>query len=176
MINRLIILGLDLSLSSTGWNLITHENTVLGYDKICTNAKKNTEFERIYIFANEIIELIEVNSVDVVVIEDQYYSKNPKTGLTLSKLMGAIIYVCQELEVQFELLTPTQARKILTGDGKLKKDGVAKYIRENYIDIGEYSDKEIKTKGIKKTSDIYDSFAISFAWNKQNYLNEKWNK
>ena len=44
--------------------------------------------------------------------------------------MGAIIYVCQELEVQFELLTPTQARKILTGDGKLKKDGVAKYIEE----------------------------------------------
>ena len=172
----MIILGLDLSLSRTGWNLITHENTVLGYDKICTNAKKNTEFERIYIIANEIKELIEVNSVDVVVAENQFFGGNARTGLTLSKLMGAIIYVCQELEVQFELLTPTQARKILTGDGKLKKDGVAKYIRENYIDIGEYSDKEIKTKDIKKTSDIYDSFAISFAWNKQNNLNEKWNK
>lgn len=90
--------------------------------------------------------------------------------------MGAIIYVCQELEVQFELLTPTQARKILTGDGKLKKDGVAEYIRQNYIDIGEYSDKEIKSKGITKTSDIYDSLAISLAWNKRNKLNEKYSQ
>ena len=168
----MIILGLDLSLSSTGWNLITHENTVLGYDKICTNAKKNTEFERIYIIANEIRELIEVNSVDVVVAENQFFGGNARTGLTLSKLMGAIIYVCMESEVKIELLTPTQARKLLSGDGKLKKEQIANFIRENYIDLGEFSDKA----GKGKNSDLYDSLVVSLAWNKQNNLNEKWNK
>ena len=168
----MIILGLDLSLSSTGWNLITHENTVLGYDKICTNAKKNTEFERIYIIANEIKELIEVNSVDVVVAENQFFGGNARTGLTLSKLMGAIIYVCMESEVKIELLTPTQARKLLSGDGKLKKEQIANFIRENYIDLGEFSDKA----GKGKNSDLYDSLVVSLAWNKQNNLNEKWNK
>lgn len=167
----MIILGLDLSLSSTGWNIITHEDTILGCDKICTDAKKNTEFERIQIIANEIKELIEVNSIDVVVAEDQFFSKNPKTGLTLSKLMGAVIYVCMEMEVRFELLTPTQARKILLNQGKSTKEDVADFIRENFIDLGEFSDK-----GKNKNSDKYDSLAISLAWNKRNKLNEKYSQ
>ena len=86
----MIILGLDLSLSSTGWNIITHEDTILGHGRICTNAKKHTEFERMQIVANEIKELIEVNSIDTVVVEDQFFAKNPKTGLTLARLMGCV--------------------------------------------------------------------------------------
>lgn len=164
------ILGLDLSLSSTGWNIITDEDTILGQGRICTNAKKHTEFERMYIVAKEIKELIEVNSIEVVVVEDQFFAKNPKTGLTLARLMGCIIYVCKELEVSIELLTPTQARKILLGVGKSTKEDVAKFIRENYIDIGEFSDKN----GKNKTSDIYDSFVVSLAWNKKNNLNNKY--
>ena len=84
--------------------------------------------------------------------------------------MGAVIYVCRELDVQFELLSPTQARKILTGDGKLKKEQMANYIRENYIDLGEFIDRNCKAKN----SDIYDSFVISLAWLKQYRLNNKY--
>lgn len=168
------ILGLDASLASTGWNIITDEDEILACDKICTDAKSNTEIERIYIIANRIKELIKVNSVDVVVAEDQFFSKNPKTGLTLSRLMGAIMYICQDVDVQLELLTPTQARKILTGNGNLKKVDVAEFIRKNYIDLGEYSDREAITKGIEKTSDKYDSLAVSLAWNKLNKLNKKY--
>jgi crossover junction endodeoxyribonuclease RuvC len=166
----MIILGLDLSLSSTGWSMITDEECIIACDKICTDSKKNTEFERLYIVAKEIKELIEEHSIDVVVAEDQFFSRNPRTGLTLSKLMGAVIYVCRELDVQFELLSPTQARKILTGDGKLKKEQMANYIRENYIDLGEFIDRNCKAKN----SDMYDSLVISFAWLKQHKLNSKY--
>ena len=86
--------------------------------------------------------------------------------------MGAIIYICMESEVKVELLTPTQARKLLSGDGRLKKEQIANFIRENYIDLGEFSGKA----GKGKNSDLYDSLVVSFAWNKQNNLNEKWNK
>ena len=166
----MIILGLDLSLSSTGWNIITHEETILGHGRICTNARKHAEFERMHIVANEIKELIEANSIDTVVVEDQFFAKNPKTGLTLARLMGCIIYVCMETNVKIELLSPTQARKILLGQGKSTKEDVAKFIRENYIDLGEFSDKQ----GKDKTSDIYDSLAVSLAWNKKNNLNNKY--
>ena len=166
----MIILSLDLSLSSTGWSMITDEEYIIACDKICTDSKKNTEFERIQIVANEIKELIEEHSIDIVVAEDQFFSKNPKTGLTLSKLMGAVIYVCMELEVSFNLLSPTQARKILTGDGKLKKEQMANYIRENYIDLGEFIDRNCKAKN----SDLYDALVINFAWLKQHKLNQKY--
>ena len=164
------ILGLDLSLSSTGINIIDENENILMCDKICTDAKKNTEEERLYIVANTIKKIIEENNVDMVVAENQFFSKNPKTGLTLSKLMGAVIYVCQELNVQFQLLSPTQARKILCGDGKLKKEQMANYIRENYIDLGEFIDRNC----IAKNSDKYDSLVISLAWLKQHKLNEKY--
>ena len=165
----MIILGLDLSLSSCGWSMITNEEHIIACDKICTDSKKNTEFERIQIVVNEIKDLIEEHSIDIVVAEDQFFSKNPKTGLTLSKLMGAVIYVCMELEVPFNLLSPTQARKILTGDGKMKKEQMANYIRENYIDLGEFIDRNC----IAKNSDKYDALVISLAWNKQHKLNNK---
>ena len=84
--------------------------------------------------------------------------------------MGAVIYVCRELDVQFELLSPTQARKILTGDGKLKKEQMANYIRENYIDLGEFIDRNCKAKN----SDMYDSLVISLAWLKQHKLKDKY--
>lgn len=166
----MIIMGLDLSLSSTGWNIITDDNLILGCDRICTTPK-NGEFRRMQMIVNEIKELIEENSVDVVVAEDQFFSKNPKTGLTLSRLMGAVAYICMELDVRFELLTPTQARKILTGDGKLNKEQMGNYIKENYYDCGEFSDK-----GKDKTSDKYDSLVISLAWNKLDKLNKKYMK
>ena len=164
------ILGIDESLSSCGYSIITEDGLILTYGRICTNAKKNTEFERMQIVANEIKKLIETNSIDVIVVEDQFFAKNPKTGLTLARLMGCIIYVCMEADVKIELLTPTQARKILLGQGKSTKEDVAKFIRENYIDLGEFSDKQ----GKDKTSDIYDSLAISLAWNKKNNLNNKY--
>ena len=84
--------------------------------------------------------------------------------------MGAIIYVCMESEVKIELLTPTQARKLLSGDGRLKKEQIANFIRENYIDLGEFSDKV----GKGKNSDLYDSLVVSLAWNKLNKLNKKY--
>jgi crossover junction endodeoxyribonuclease RuvC len=84
--------------------------------------------------------------------------------------MGAVIYVCMELEVPFNLLSPTQARKILTGDGKMKKEQMANYIRENYIDLGEFIDRNCKAKN----SDKYDALVISLAWNKQHKLNDKY--
>ena len=164
------ILGIDESLSPCGYSIITDEGQILSYGRICTDAKKNTEFERMQIVANGIKKLIEDNSVGTVVVEGQFFSKNAKTGLTLARLMGCIIYVCMELGVKIESLTPTQARKILLGQGKSTKEDIAKFIRENYIDLGEFSDKQ----GKEKTSDVYDSLAISLAWNKKNNLNNKY--
>ena len=61
------------------------------------------------------------------------------------------------LEVMY--IAPTSVKKFITGSGKAKKDDVAKVIRENYIDIGEYSD----STGKKKTSDIYDAISVAIA-------------
>ena len=114
--------------------------------------------------------MIEENSVNIVVAEDQFFSKNPKTGLTLSRLMGAIIYVCMELEVKLELLSSTNARRILLGNGKGTKSDMANWIRENYIDLGEFIDRGCKAKN----SDKYDSLAVLLAFLKKYKLDKKY--
>lgn len=168
------ILGLDLSLSSTGFNIINDNEEIILYGTICTNAKKNTEFERMYIVANKCKELIEEYDVDYVICENSFFGDNARTGITLARLLGSVAYITIEAEKTLELITPTSARKLLLGNGKSTKEDVCDFIREKYVDIGEYSNKEIKTKGIKKTSDIYDSFAVSFSWLKKYKLNEKY--
>ena len=170
----MVILGLDLSLSSTGFNIIDGDENIIKCDLIETNSKKNTEQERIHIIAAKVRELIRDYKVDVVVAENQFFGGNAKTGLTLSKLLGAVMYVSIEEGKEVQLLTPSQCRKILLGDGKSTKEDVAQYIRENYIDLGVYSNKKVKTKGIEKNSDLYDSLCVSLAWLKRYKLNEKY--
>lgn len=167
------ILGIDASLSSTGWCIINEDEEVLLYGKICTKAKYS-EFERIYTIAIGIKKIIEENSINLVVCEDQYVNFNPKTALTLSRLLGAIIYVCEELKVQIELISPTSARRILLGKGNSTKKDVAFFINENYINLGEYSDKQTKTQ--EKNSDIFDALCVSLAWLKKYILDRKYNK
>ena len=162
------IIGLDLSLSSTGYSIIDYKGNVLTYGLINTLTKDDDSI-RIYKIANKIKELIKEHNVNVAVLENSFFGKNPNTGLKLARLCGAVFYVCVECGVKVEMLAPTTTRKILLGDGKAKKDKVATFIRENHIDVGEYSDK----KGKGKTSDLYDSLALSFAYLKKYKLNNK---
>ena len=127
-----------------------------------------------YIIANEINKLIKEYDVTVAVLENSYFGKNPNTGLKLARLCGSVFYVCVDNKILIEMIAPTTVRKALLGDGKAKKEQVANYINENIINIGEYSDKEIKSKGIKKTSDIFDSIALSFSYLKKYQLNKKY--
>lgn len=165
------ILALDLSLSSTGYSIIDEENNVIMYGVINT-IPKDKEFIRIYKIAVKCKELALEYKVDYIICENQFFGTNPKTGLTLSKLLGAVGYIAIESNIPIELITPAQGRKMLMNNGKAKKEEVANFIKENYIDIGEYSDKTIKTKGIQKTSDMYDSMAVGFAFIKKWKLNK----
>ena len=64
-------------------------------------------------------------------------------------------------QIDIDLIFPSSVKKLVTGNGRAIKEDVAKYIQENYIDIGEYSDKQ----GKNKTSDICDAISIAIAHN-----------
>lgn len=170
----MIIIGLDLSLSSTGYNIIDGEGKIITYGTICTDAKKNNEYERIFIIANRCRDLIREYGVDYVICENSFFGGNARTSITLARLLGAVAYITIEEEKTLDLITPSASRKMLLGSGKSTKEDVAEYIRKEILDLGEYSNKAIKSKGIEKTSDIYDSLCVSFAWLKKYKLNEKY--
>lgn len=155
----MILLAIDPSLSSTGFAVFDEEGKLIEYGKQ-TTGNKIIEEDRICKIANKIKTLIEKYKIEVVVMETQFFSKNAKTSMQLSRLRGAITYVCRGLNVDMEYLTPAEARKLLMGVGSAKKEDVANYIRENVVDLGPLIDRTCK----EKNSDIYDSIAIGIAF------------
>ncbi len=175
------ILTLDLSLSSTGYTVYTN-GEIVEVDRIVSVNKEGgltknqleytyfygsvDENSRLYHLMVVIEQLIIKYDIDTVVIESQYVGNNRRVGLMLSSLKGAVTYLSRSNDCELIVLTPSEIRKELLGqgNGRASKEIVAEYIREYYYDAGEFSDKT----GKKKTSDMYDAISILIA-----YLNMK---
>ena len=107
----MILLAIDPSLSSTGFAVFDEDGKLIEYGKQ-TTGNKIIEEDRICKIANKIKTLIEKYKIEVVVMETQFFSKNAKTSMQLSRLRGAITYVCRGLNVDMKYLTPAEARKL----------------------------------------------------------------
>ena len=165
------MLNLDLSISSTGYSIMDENYNLISYGTIQTTSKGNTEEERLYIIGKKIDKLIKEFGVNVIVAENQFKSVNIKTTQQLARLMGIVIFICKDNNIEIEYFNPSSARKWVMNNGKAKKEDVAQFIMEKHYNIGEYSDKQ--TKKIKKTSDIYDSILLGLAYLKKYKLNNK---
>lgn len=114
---------------------------------------------------NVIENIINEYKVDKVVCEDQFTSVNPKTTLTLRKLIGAIVRMTYEHDIDISYYYPAQWRKVLginKGKAKDKKLAAYNYLFENGI----FTDKFIQS-GVKKNDDIVDSICIGIAYLKE---------
>ena len=160
-------MGIDASLSSTGICIAKSNNKKIEIIETSVIQTKKDDFKnedlRIFYICKEISKKIINNKVTKIVIEEQFMARNSKTVLSLRKMLGAIMYLIYEMGLELDYIYPTTVRKLVLNNGKAKKEEVAKYIRDNIIDIGEYSDKA----GKKKTSDIYDATAIVIAYDKK---------
>ena len=117
---------------------------------------------------NVIENIINEYKVDKVVCEDQFTSVNPKTTLTLRKLIGAIVRMTYEHDIDISYYYPSSWRKILgINKGKAKDKKIAAY---NYLfENGIFTDKFIQS-GVKKNDDIVDSICIGIAYLKETNL------
>lgn len=160
-----MILALDASISSTGYAVINVNTTLVEFDKITTKPK-DAEDDRIFKIANKVKELIQSYNVTTVVMEAQFLGRNVKTAMQLSRLRGAIIFVCKLLNVELIHLTPCEIRKFLFDNGSASKEEVADFIKDYYLSdenvqaLGEFNDRQCKAKN----SDIYDAISIALAF------------
>lgn len=98
------ILALDQSTALTGYAVF-----IDGILKKSGYFKPQGElFQRINQTKEYIRELIEDNDIDYVFIEDIQYQKNQKTYKILSNLQGVIINLLVELNISFEIISPSR--------------------------------------------------------------------
>lgn len=162
-----MILALDASISSTGFALVDFDDSLIDFGKITTTTKMQ-EDDRVYYIANKIANIMDKHFVKAVIMEAQFFSRNVKTAMQLSRLRGAITFVIKNRGVNIIHRTPSEIRKDLTGNGSATKEEVCDYIRDFYknddriVELGELIDRQCKAKN----SDIYDAIGIGLSYNK----------
>ncbi|MGL4451120.1 MAG: crossover junction endodeoxyribonuclease RuvC [Sarcina sp.] len=152
-----MILGIDVSLASSGYGVVDNEGNLIHYGKVRTEKKDfKTENDRINHIANIFKNIVDKYNITDVLMEDAFIGNNAAGGMALKKLQGALIRTFKDLDNCCTITVASWRKLLLKSKKAVKKEDVFEYVRKNIIDIG-----EVITEGAKKNDDVYEGIAIS---------------
>jgi crossover junction endodeoxyribonuclease RuvC len=127
----MILLGLDPSLSCTGWGVIRSEGSRLSHianGQIKTNARTPMA-ERLAVLHSGIAEVIAAHSPDRAACEEVFVNENPKSTLKLSQARGAVLAACGAAGLSVNEHAARLVKKAVVGTGAADKAQVAAMIK-----------------------------------------------
>lgn len=125
------ILGLDPSLSSTGWGVIEVNGSRLQYVAdgfIPTDPKQPIE-ERLNLIFRTLCGVIEQYQPQEAAIEKTFLNSNPETSLKLSMARGVVVLAPGYYGIPLYEYDPTKVKKALVGVGHAEKSQVETMIK-----------------------------------------------
>jgi len=125
------ILGLDPSISSTGWGIIDVNGNRLSYVAdgfIPTNSKLPLS-QRLNTIYTELQKIIESYKPDEASIEITFLNSNPETSLKLSMARGVVCLMPALHNIPLFEYEPNKIKKALTGVGKADKNQVETMVK-----------------------------------------------
>lgn len=128
------IIAFDQALGKTG--VCTIDNNTVYHSLIDVSKVKDVN-ERSMTMRQMIQSRIRNNHPDLVVIEDVALQRSAKTVIQLAQLQGAIIGACDIFNIQYEILKPSEWRKMLGfKQGRMKREELKQqaidYVAEHY--------------------------------------------
>lgn len=109
------LMGLDLSLTSTGYSIDQETGTVV---------TKTKGAERLSVISNEIIDLVLNKSVEIVIIEGYSFASRNSQAHSIGELGGAVRMRLFECGIPYVDVPPTCRAKFATGKGNASKNEV----------------------------------------------------
>ena len=122
----MIILGLDPSLSCTGWGVIRAEGSRLSHmanGQIATDAKAPMP-ERLAQLQRELAAVIAQYSPDRAACEEVFVNKNPQSTLKLAQARGAVLSACGAAGLEVREHAARAVKKAVVGTGGAEKTQV----------------------------------------------------
>lgn len=153
------ILGLDPSLSSTGWGIIEVENNRLRYidDGFIKTDPKQELPARLAVIHKALANVIDIYKPDEAAIEQVFLNENPISTIKLGMARGVVILAPALYHIPVFEYEPTKVKKALVGVGRAEKSQVETMVK-------------ILLPGCKpKNNDSSDALAIAITHN--NYRN-----
>lgn len=120
------ILGLDPSLTSTGWGLVEEQAGVLkavAFGHIPTSPRQ-TLAERLETIYLELTAMINTFSPAACGIETIFTAANPRSALLLGHARGVALLALRRAGVPLAEFTPMQIKRAVTGKGAAAKEQV----------------------------------------------------
>lgn len=125
------ILGLDPSISSTGWGIIDVNGNRLSYvaDGFIATKAKDGLSQRLHTIFNELTKVIETYKPDEASIEITFLNDNPETSLKLSMARGVVFLMPALYNIPLYEYEPNKIKKALTGVGRADKKQVETMVK-----------------------------------------------
>lgn len=149
------ILGLDPSLSSTGWGVIEVENNRVRYlaDGFIPTDTKMPIGERLAEINKTLCQVIELYKPDEAAIEQVFLNSNPVSTIKLGMARGVVIMTPAQYGISVTEYEPNKVKKAVVGVGKAEKSQVETMVK-------------ILLPGCKpKNNDSSDALAIAICHN-----------
>jgi crossover junction endodeoxyribonuclease RuvC len=121
-----IILGLDPSLSCTGWGIVRAEGSRISHiahGQIATDAKAPMA-ERLAALQAGIAAVIALYQPTRAAAEEIYLNKNPQSTLKLAQARGAVLAACGAAGLPVNELAARAVKKAIVGTGAAEKGQV----------------------------------------------------
>ncbi len=127
----MIVLGIDTSLRSTGYGVLSVEGSrmrALEYGRIANAAKKplTTCLGTIH---DTVAALIAAHRPDVIAIESVIYGKNAGTMLLLGEARGAVLTAAVAAGVGVYEYEPRRMKKAICGNGLAEKEQIQRMVK-----------------------------------------------
>lgn len=121
-----IILGLDPSLSCTGWGVIRAEGARLSHianGQIATQANAPIA-QRLAQLQRELAEVIATHSPERAACEEVFVNKNPQSTLKLAQARGCVLATCGSAGIEVREHAARSVKKAVVGTGAAEKTQV----------------------------------------------------
>ena len=125
------ILGLDPSLSSTGWGIVDVENNRLHYvaDGFIKTDPKLPLPERLTLIHNTLAQVIETYKPDDAAIEQVFLNDNPQSTIKLGMARGVVILAPALYHIPVTEYEPNLVKKAVVGVGRAEKSQVEMMVK-----------------------------------------------
>lgn len=125
------ILGLDPSISSTGWGIIDVEGNRLSYvaDGFIPTSAKQPLSKRLHTIYEELQKITNLYKPDEAAIEITFLNTNAETSLKLSMARGVVYLIPSINNIPLYEYEPNKIKKSLTGVGKADKSQVEAMVK-----------------------------------------------
>ena len=127
----MIILGVDPGLANTGWGVVEVINQryrPVSFGVITTNPEAALP-DRIFSITDEISKIADKYNVEVVSMEEIFFTKNISSAISVAKVIGAISFEMRRKKIKVEYFSPPQIKTAVTGIGSADKNQVQQMVK-----------------------------------------------